>query len=164
MNMNDTDRLKLQEMIKANGSEDNTELIRQLKHSHLLQEDINQLLMLKAKHKNNMEKVSEEAPVKCSFLFTYYTDIFNKIKKDEIDLKILNKFLNVLRLIEDGELEQEEGSVMVGTLLKEMYIDSALKKADKLTQNEVKEEKIEVKAAVNISWREYKQFNRGNKY
>ena len=164
MNMNDTDRLKLQEMIKANNSEDNTELIRQLKHSHLLQEDINQLLMLKAKYKNNMEKISEEAPVKCSFLFTYYTDIFNKIKKDEIDLKILNKFLNVLRLIEDGELEQEEGSVMVGTLLKEMYIDAALKKADKLSQNEVKEEKTEVKAAVNISWREYKQFNKGNKY
>ena len=164
MNMNDTDRLKLQEMIKANNSEDNTELIRQLKHSHLLQEDINQLLMLKAKYKNNMEKVNEEAPVKCSFLFTYYTDIFNKIKKDEIDLKILNKFLNVLRLIEDGELEQEEGSVMVGTLLKEMYIDAALKKADKLSQNEVKEENTEVKAAVNISWREYKQFNRGNKY
>ena len=164
MNMNDTDRLKLQEMIKANNSEDNTELIRQLKHSHLLQEDINQLLMLKAKYKNNMEKVNEEAPVKCSFLFTYYTDIFNKIKKDEIDLKILNKFLNVLRLIEDGELEQEEGSVMVGTLLKEMYIDAALKKADKLSQNEVKEENTEVKAAVNISWREYKQFNKGNKY
>ena len=140
----DIDRLKLQEMIKANDSIDNTELIRQLKHSHLLQEDINQLLMLKSKHKNNMEKVSEEAPVKCSFLFTYYTDIFNKIKKDEIDLKILNRFLNVLRLIEDGELEQEEGSVMVGTLLKEMYIDSALKKADKLSQNEVKEEKTEV--------------------
>ena len=167
----DIDRLKLQEMIKANDSIDNTELIRQLKHSHLLQEDINQLLMLKAKYKNNMGKVSEEAPVKCSFLFTYYTDIFNKIKKDEIDLKILNRFLNVLRLIEDGELEQEEGSVMVGTLLKEMYIDAALKKADKLNeQNESKDskeekEKIkEVKAAVNISWKEYKQFNRGNKY
>jgi hypothetical protein len=159
----DIDRLKLQEMIKANDSIDNTELIRQLKHSHLLQEDINQLLMLKAKYKNNMEKVSEEAPVKCSFLFTYYTDIFNKIKKDEIDLKILNRFLNVLRLIEDGELEQEEGSVMVGTLLKEMYIDAALKKADKLSQQneskdskEEKEKLREVKAAVNISWKEYK--------
>ena len=159
MNMNDSDRLKLQEMIKANKSEDNTELIRQLKHSHLLQEDINQLLMLKAKYKNNMEKVSEEAPVKCTFLFTYYTDIFNKIKKDEIDLKILNRFLNVLRLIEDGELEQEEGSVMVGTLLKELYIDAALKKADKLAeQNQGKDEekeKREVKAIVNISWKEW---------
>ena len=157
MNMNDSDRLKLQEMIKANKSEDNTELIRQLKHSHLLQEDINQLLMLKAKYKNNMEKISEEAPIKCTFLFTYYTDIFNKIKKDEIDLKILNKFLNVLRLIEDGELEQEEGSVMIGTLLKELYIDAALKKADKLNESkDGKEEKREVKAAVNISWKEYK--------
>lgn len=163
MNMNDTDRLKLQEMIKANNSEDNTELIRQLKHSHLLQNDINQLLMLKAKYKNNMEKVSEEAPIKCTFLFTYYTDIFNKIKKDEIDLKILNKFLNVLRLIEDGELEQEEGSVMVGTLLKELYIDAALKKADKLNESkdgkEEKEEKREVKASVNISWKEWSKCN-----
>jgi hypothetical protein len=163
--MNDTDRLKLQEMIKANDSIDNTELIRQLKHSHLLQEDINQLLMLKAKHKNNMEKVSEEAPIKCSFLFTYYTDIFNKIKKDEIDLKILNRFLNVLRLIEDGELEQEEGSVMVGTLLKEMYIDAALKKADKLAQQnqgkEEEKEKMEVKAVVNISWKEWSNSKSG---
>ena len=160
MNMNASDRLKLQEMIKANKSEDNTELIRQLKHSHLLQEDINQLLMLKAKYKNNMDKVSEEAPIKCTFLVTYYTDIFNKIKKDEIDLKILNRFLNVLRLIEDGELKQEEGSVMVGTLLKEMYIDAALKKADKLNESkdgkEEKEKLTEVKAAVNISWKEYK--------
>ena len=168
MNMNDTDRLKLQEMIKANDSIDNTELIRQLKHSHLLQEDINQLLMLKAKHKNNMEKVNEEAPVKCSFLFTYYTDIFNKIKKDEIDLKILNRFLNVLRLIEDGELEQEEGSVMVGTLLKEMYIDAALKKADKLAEQnedkdgkEEKEKLKEVKAVVNISWKEWSNSKSG---
>ena len=164
----DIDRLKLQEMIKANDSIDNTELIRQLKHSHLLQEDINQLLMLKAKYKNNMEKVSEEAPVKCSFLFTYYTDIFNKIKKDEIDLKILNRFLNVLRLIEDGELEQEEGSVMVGTLLKEMYIDAALKKADKLAQQneskdgkENKEKLREVKAVVNISWKEWSNSKSG---
>ena len=162
--MTELNRLQLQQMMKETNAEDQTNLIRELKHSHKLQADINNLLMLKAKYKNNMGKVSEEAPVKCSFLFTYYTDIFNKIKKDEIDLKILNRFLNVLRLIEDGELEQEEGSVMVGTLLKEMYIDSALKKADKLSQNEVKEEKTEVKAAVNISWKEYKQFNRGNEY
>ena len=118
--------------------------------------------MLKAKHLDDVESLNLEAMTECNFLFTYYTDIFNKIKKDEIDLRILNKFLNVLRLIEDGELEQEEGSVMVGTLLKEMYIDAALKKADKLAQqNESKDgkeekEKIkEVKAVVNISWKEW---------
>ena len=50
-----------------------------------------------------------------------------------------------------------------------MYIDAAVKKADKLAQQnqgkeEEKEQLREVKAAVNISWKEYKQFNRGNKY
>ena len=74
--------------------------------------------------------------------------------------------MNVLRLIEDGELEQEEGSVMVGTLLKEMYIDAALKKADKLAQqNESKEEEKEklreVKTAVNISWKEWSNSKSG---
>lgn len=68
----DIDRLKLQEMIKANDSIDNTELIRQLKHSHLLQEDINQLLMLKAKHKNNMEKVSEGLSKMFFFIYLLY--------------------------------------------------------------------------------------------
>ena len=33
----------------------------------------------------------------CNFLFTYYTDIYNKIRKDEIDLKILFKAFDVLR-------------------------------------------------------------------
>ena len=55
-----------------------------------------------------------------------YTDIYNKIRKDELDLSILNRFLNVLRNIEDGELDQHEGAFVVGTLLKELYVDSAL--------------------------------------
>ena len=91
----------------------------------------------------------------CSFLFTYYTDIFNKIKKDEIDLSILNRFLNVLRNIEDGEIDQHDGAFIVGTLLKELYVDSALKKADKLNEEQSKpEEKRE--EPLKISWREYK--------
>ena len=43
----------------------------------------------------------------------------------------------------------------MGKLLKEIYIDSALRKADKL--NEDGEEKVEVKPAENISWRDFKQ-------
>jgi len=153
--MDDNARLQLQKMIKANDVEDQTNLIRKLKHSHKLQADINQLLQLKAKY-NSLEEpeVKEECMMKCSFLFTYYTDIYNKIKKDEIDLKILNKFLNVLRRIEDGELDQHEGAFLVGTLLKEIYIDSALKKADKLAELDKPEIK---KESVKISWREFKQ-------
>jgi hypothetical protein len=161
--MTELNRLQLQQMIKETNADDQTNLIRELKHSHKLQADINNLLMLKSKYKTDLVKISEEAAIQCSFLFTYYTDIFNKIKKDEIDLKILNKFLNILRMIEDEEIEQHEGCVMVGTLLKEMYIDSALKKADKINDTEQNKNNQEIERKVEqvkISWSEYKKFSK----
>ena len=65
-------------------------------------------------------------------------------------------------MIEDEEIAQHDGCVMVGTLLKEMYIDSALKKADKLNDTEQKNnQEIERKVEqIKISWSEYKQFSR----
>ncbi len=91
-------------------------------------------------------------------MFNNYTDIFNKVKKDEIDLTMLNKFLNVLKQIEDGKIDQHEGSYMVGTILKEIYIDSALKKAEKLDKKNSKKNKEEkTLKPVKISWREYKE-------
>lgn len=157
--MDDNSRLHLQKMIKANNVEDQTDLIRELKHSHLLQEDINNLLMIKAKYRTDTDKINEEGMNECSFLFTYYTDIYNKIKKDEIDLKILNKFLNVLRRIEDGEIDQHDGSYLVGQLLKEMYVDSALKKAGKLDQqNKVELVHTPKNETMNVSWKQFKKF------
>jgi hypothetical protein len=153
--MDDKARLQLQKMIKANNVEDQTELIRELKHSHLLQNDINNLIMLKAKYRNNQDKIHEEGMNECGFLFTYYTDIYNKIRKDEIDLKILNQFLNILRRIEDGEIDQHEGSFIIGTLLKELYVDSALRKAEKLNQDEP--EVVEPREVMNISWKDFKK-------
>jgi hypothetical protein len=154
--MDDKARLQLQKMIKANNVEDQTDLIRELKHSHLLQNDINNLIMLKAKYRNNQDKINEEGMTECGFLFTYYTDIYNKIRKDEIDLKILNQFLNVLRRIEDGELDQHDGAFIIGTLLKEIYVDSALRKAAKLNENQ-EQEYIEPREVVNISWKDFKK-------
>ena len=153
--MDEKSRLQLQKMIKANDVEDVTDLIRELKHSHILENDINQLLLLKAKYRNDPDKIHEQGIQDCGFLFTYYTDIYNKVRKDEIDLTILNKFLNILRKIEDGEIDQHDGAFLVGTLLKEMYVDCALRKADKLNENEVVEEKPREK--IEISWRDYKK-------
>jgi len=158
--MDDNERLHLQKMIKANNVEDQTELIRSLKHSHLLQDDINKLLMLKNKYKNNQDKINEEGVVECEFLFTYYTDIYNKIRKDEIDLNILNRFLNVLRNIEDGEIDQHDGSYIVGSLLKELYVDSALKKADKINDEHDKTVvKVVPKETLNVSWNSFKKMS-----
>ena len=97
-----------------------------------------------------------------TFLFNNYTDIFNKLYKDELDLGILNQFLTVLSQIEDGKIDQHEGSYKVGQLLKKIYIDSALKKADKLDAADKKKKgkngKNDKKSEEprEISWKEYK--------
>ena len=122
--MDDNARLQLQKMIKANNVEDQTQLIRDLKHSVLLRNDINNLVLLKTKYKDDLDGLFNESMVECNFLFTYYTDIYNKIRKDEIDMSILMKFLDVLKKIEDSELDQHEGSFEVGKLLKELYVEA----------------------------------------
>jgi len=158
--MNDEQRLHLQKMITANNVEDQTDLIRELKHSHILREEVNNLIMLKAKHMDNLDDLHMEAMMECNFLFTYYTDIYNKIKKDEMDIKILYKFLDVLQEIEEGKLDQHEGSFKIGTLLKEIYVDSALRKAAKLNKDTGVMEPEYKGAQVEISWKDFKEISK----
>jgi hypothetical protein len=152
-------RLQLQNMIKTNNVEDQTGFIRNLKHSQIIRNDVNNMIMIKAKFRGDDEKIHEECVNECNFLFTFYTDIYNKVRKDEIDIGILNKFLDVLRNIEEGELDQHEGSFLVGSILKELYVDSALKKAEKLNANE--EQKLEpIKPKQNVSYKQFKTMNK----
>jgi hypothetical protein len=153
--MNDSQRLQLQNMIKANNVEEQTETIRDLKHSHVLRKEINNMMAIKAKYKEDSEKINLECISECNFLFTYYTDIYNKLRKDELNVDLFFTLLDVLKSIEDGELDQHDGSFKVGTILKEIYIDSCLKKADKLNQDAepIPEPK---KANVQISWKQFK--------
>jgi hypothetical protein len=158
--MDDNSRLQLQRMVQANNVEDQTDLIRNLKHSVVLKGEINTLLFLKSKYGEDAEKIHVEAMSECNFLFTYYTDIYNKVRKDEIDLKILFQFLDVLKRIEENELDQHEGSFLVGTLLKQLYIDSALKKAEKMDKlRETEEEEKPFVEPIKISWKQYKHIN-----
>jgi hypothetical protein len=156
--MDDKQRLQLANMIKVNNVEDQTELIRNLKHSQVLRNEVNNMILIKAKYRNDESKMNEECINECGFLYTYYTDIYNRVKKDEIDIGILNKFFDVLRQIEEGELDQHEGSFLIGTILKELYIDSAIKKAEKMDEKEKEtEQKLEIKKAENnISWKQFK--------
>jgi hypothetical protein len=155
--MDDNQRLHLQKMIAANNVEDTTDLIRKLKHSHILREDVNNLIMLKAKYLNDSEQVHLEAMSECNFLFTYYTDIYNKIRKDEIDLQILYNAFDVLRDIEDGKLDQHDGAYQFGLLLKKIYVDSALKKAEKLNEKNENVEPEYKGPQVEISWSQFKK-------
>jgi hypothetical protein len=122
---------------------------------------VRNLIHLKNKYGNevNSDTFTNEALLECNFLFTYYTDIYNKVKKDEIDLELLYKFLDILESIENGEKDQHEASYEVGTILKKIYIDSALKKAEKL--EEINETKNEYRGPdINLSWKQFKRLKK----
>jgi len=156
--MNNFDKLNLDKMIKSNKVEDCTQEIRDKRHSNYIKQDVDLLVKLKKKHfkliKSNPSEFDNICINNCNFLFNTYTDIFNKIKKDEIDLIILYQFIEVLKEIEDGSIDQHNGSFKIGKLLKEMYIDSAIKKSDKLNKD--------VKDKITISHKEinYKDFKK----
>ena len=158
--LSNNDKLQLQEMIKTNDVEDKTELIRATKHSKLIREQVKLLEQLKQDYSelytSNFQDFDTLTVEKCSFLFQNYTDIYNKVLKNEVNLEILNKFLDALELIENGEVDQHEASVKVGTYLKELYVDSALRKTEKMdAENTNKDD--ENKEIMEISWSEYKR-------
>jgi len=143
--------------------QDNTEHIRKVKHSIKIRDDVQLIEDLKRTHYKKdadgnvviPDNFLELCQNSAQFLFFHYTDIFNKVVKDELNLEILYKFLLILKMIEDGRVNQEEGSVAVGKLLKEMYVDSALKRSEKLDE-QYAEDKEELKEPVReISWKEW---------
>lgn len=159
--MDARDRLQLQKMINANDVEDQTGKIRELKHSQLIKMDVSKLAKFAFVYKDLKETSPEKYLEMCikesTFLYNNYTDIFNKVRNDEMNLAILGKFLEVLTKIENEEIDQHEGSYAVGLLLKEMYIDSALKKATAL--NKDYESEPPKKPITDISWSKFKKMN-----
>jgi hypothetical protein len=159
--MNEKERLQLNKMIKINNVEDQTNQIRTLKHSSILEKEIKELLILKEKYRDQPEVLLNESIINCNFLYNNYTDIYNRVKKDEINIDLLFHFIHVLSQIEEGIIDQHDGSFMIGKLLKEIYIDSALKKAEKI-DNEYGKENIIYEKPVNIDWKQWKKLNYKN--
>ncbi len=157
--MDDNQRLQLQNLIDANHVVDNTDSIRQLKHSHPLRKDVKTLLQLKSQFAHDETQLQLEAMLQCQFLCMCYTDIYNKIRKDEIDLDILFRALDVLQDIEDGRLDKHTGAFEFGKLLKEIYIDSALRKSEKLNAAADAAEPEYKGAQENITWTQFKRAN-----
>ena len=160
--MNHKESLDLKKLIGNFESEyvDNTENIRKLKHSELMRDDIRKIEVLKQNKSELMKtaplKFEELAKSEAFFLFSNYTDIFNKVLKNELDLDIMTHILYVLKMIEDEQVDQNEGSVLVGKLLKELYIDSALKRSENLDK-EHNNPIIEKEKEKEISWKTWKQ-------
>ena len=143
--MNQEQRLQLNELVKANNSVDNTSLIRELKHSSLIWEDVKKIIQLKKK--KDVMNLETECIQQATFLYKNYTMIFNRLLKDRLDVTILYSFLEVLKEIETGKLDQHEASFKIGTLLKQMYVDPRLE--------ELKEPTYII--GQSISWQEFKK-------
>ena len=130
--MNLNERIQLQKLLQENNTEDQTNNIRSLKHSELIKKDVIEMQILHKIHNelklNDINAFNSMCIDKCSFLYANYTDIFHKVKNEELDINMLMQFLKVLKKIEDGEADQHEGSFEVAKILKNIYIDSALRK------------------------------------
>ena len=65
-------------------------------------------------------------------------------------------FLDILQQIEEGQLDQHAGAFEVGKLLKTMYIDSALLKAERIDKKTGEKTTVAKPIEKKITWAEYK--------
>lgn len=150
--MDEDGRLKLKSMINEFKPEETTGKIRKLKHSEKIKKQVETYLNLKKKYSRvSPETFSKMCRTQCAFLYENYTNLYNKLVKDDLDLSILFNFVSILKEIEDGKLDQHEGSVKVGQILKELYIDSALREDKKRNSTNHKYRKSK-----NVSWSDFK--------
>lgn len=151
--LSDSDRHQLRKMIEAHGVEDQTEKIRLNKHSDEIRRCILHIVALKENPPSTDKSIFEQEVLKgAGFLFFHYFDLYNLVLKQN-DLTILHKLVDVLGRIEAGELDQHEGSFVVGKLLKEIYIDNLI--------NDTKgEEAVPKRVPKAISWTEFKQMKK----
>jgi len=157
--MNPEEKLNLKKMLAQNQDYvDHTEDIRRLKHSGLLLDGMRDIEKLKRANPELREKSPDEFAEMCKtvapIMYNLYTDLFNKLVKDELNLFIMVKLIRVLEQIEQEQLDQNEGSVVVGKILKELYVDSAIRLGEKLDKaNEtVPSPREEPK---NITWKQW---------
>jgi len=158
------DRINLKKLMEdTKGYEDNTAHIRKVKHSEKIRDEIRKMNFLTRHYaelkKDNYPKYIELCQNECGFLFNNYTDLFNRLVKDELDLSIMTQLLTVLKMIEEEKVNQEEGSILVGKVLKKLYLDSAIKRGENIDKENKKidEKDDETRPVEKISWGEYKE-------
>ena len=144
--MNQENKELLNKLIQENNVQDNTNNIRESKHSKLIWDDVQKILLLVQQiGYGDYNLLNQACLPHCTFLNTNYNAIYTKLLKNQIELPILYKFLDCLKSVEDGKRTQHEASYEIGLLLKSMYIDPKIN-----TDQPMREGK-------NISWTKYKE-------
>ncbi len=153
-NLTHNERLNLSKMIREYDSIETTSKIRELRHSQQIKENVMKLIKLKKEYSrirtSNYKQFREICENRCFFLYNNYTNIFNRLIKDELNENILFNFIEILSQIEDEKIDQHEGSYKVGLLLKNLYIDT------KLGNDKNPSKKKNKKPIKKIKWNEFK--------
>jgi hypothetical protein len=151
--MDESQRIRLSNLINQYKTEETTDKIRELKHSEHIKNDVKKLMALKRKYPNihSKEAYEKEAHQEGSFLFMHYPEIFNRFIADELDLTILSMLLDTLKDIEEDRLDQHEASYKVGQLLKRIYVDKVINEEDSHSYR---------KPTHDVSWENFKRTNK----
>jgi hypothetical protein len=150
------ERFQLEQMLAHSTCVDHTKDIRDAKHSAEIRRCVLRIMELKLEHqdmrKENYDDFVNVVLAECAFLFHNYMDLYNVIMKEDINASLMLDLLQVLKQIEDGSLDQHEGSFLVGKRLKEIYVDSTLAKSIKSDN----EHAHTFKPHTPLSWKDYK--------
>jgi hypothetical protein len=148
--MNEEQRLQLGELMRENNTVDNTELIRELRHSKKIRKCVEVIEEIKINHpKADLKELDRLCMESANFLFRNYTVIYNKLIRNQIDINVFYVFLDKLKQIENGKLSQQEAAYDIGMLLRNMYIDPRLKEMEEKKEPDYKKGK-------DVSWSDFK--------
>lgn len=148
------EEFQLRKMLETNSAEDNTEAIRRNKHSKEIRECIQHIIAMKEAHPELLktDKKAFEALIlpNVGFLFFNFMPIYNIMLKD-VDTTVLTNMLDTLQQIEDGVCDQHTASVVVGKLLKQLYVDTML------AEIKERDDTVAPPTHLNITYAEYKK-------
>tara|TARA_A100001015_G_scaffold287813_1_gene357989 strand:+ start:321 stop:836 length:516 start_codon:yes stop_codon:yes gene_type:complete len=159
--MTQLNQQQLQKLLSNVKPIDNSEELKNKKHSTMIRENIKKMFEIKKQNKDiSIQELDAKCNSECFFLFKNYTQIYNLFLKKDLRIEIFNNLLDNLEKIESGEISQHDASIKVGQLLKSVYIDNVIEEKNEYENQEqelIKKQKIEkAKKIKDISWKEFK--------
>jgi hypothetical protein len=89
----------------------------------------------------------------CKYIYTKFPDVFDRVVKNDMNLDVFEKIVMILKMIEDGKVNQSEASALVGKLSQRLFFQTSA------TQSATTQPVATVQEEVNtgMSWKEFKQ-------
>lgn len=139
--MREDERLKLDDLLRKDDIIQTTDKIREIRHSSQIRLAVDNIVKLKRNHSRLGKEMFRNMAIKqANFLYVNYSVLFNKLVNEELNVKILYEFINILSQIENGQINQHEGSYLVGKKLKELYVDGVINKDKKSREQDAIED------------------------